>query len=169
MAAFIPIPKLTRVFGLYEIIRRMDFVNLLGRQHVEDTTYRLAFDLYNAIKADISLPALGSSPEEHFYALKKLGFPFRIEGPGATVTGGTKPTQVHEVTGRMLRALHVVRSRQADRTVFRVGFDIREAPEAHWVIHGTSTMMPRDIISGPLALVRKSAKSQYRAAIKLTP
>lgn len=160
------IPRLTQVFGLYRIIRRLAFVNIMGREHVDNVTQDLAEDLRWRILQDISLSPLGSTPTEHYGELKRLGFPFRLGGPGALATSGTKKYQIHEVTGRLRESLRIEESRQEDRTVFRVGFDTDIAPEAEWLILGTSKMMPRDVLGINLRGIREKAGKKYRKAVR---
>jgi len=160
------IPKLTQVFGLYRILRRLAFANLMGRSNVEGVTQELAEDLKGKILQDISLPPLGPSPAEHYRVLSQLDYPFRVEGPGAMATGGTKSYQVHHVTGKLRESLKIEKSIQEDRTVFRVGFDIDIAPWAVDVLVGTSKMQSRDVLGYSLRDIRAGAGKKYRSAIK---
>lgn len=161
-----PIPQLTRVFGMYRIIKRLAYADFHCRKALTEVTKVQAIKLHGKIANDITLPALGKDVDDHLYELKKLGFPFRREGPGALATGGRKKYQVHEVEGEMLKSLHVIHSQQKDRDVYRVGFNLEEAPHAWWVLRGTTTMMPRDVVTPNVQAVRKTAPKAYRRVLK---
>jgi len=112
--------------------------------------------LTRAVQANISIPAIGGSPEVHRSALAAFDHPYakrwariRITPSGGYPGFRRKRTLIHTVSGKLLSALTARLDSGASVdgfAEFNVGLDTDIAPHAEFVVRGSAVMHPRDTI-----------------------